>query len=84
MTRIFDKGRGRMALPTTPSIPGVWANERAVERLGGEKRRADEALAERPWCHGAEADAIMAERALRRAGEIERVEEAGLRGGRVR
>jgi hypothetical protein len=66
-----------MTLPTTPLIPGMWANERAAERLRLEraKRRAAEALRARPWDHGSETDAIMAERALRRAGEIERIEE---------
>jgi hypothetical protein len=69
-----------MSLHTTPRVPGMWANERAAERLRleREKRRADDAFRERSWDHGLEADAIMAERALRRAAEIEREEERGV------
>lgn len=43
--------------------------------LEREKRSAEQLFAERPWDHGAEADALIAERALLRAGRIEREEE---------
>jgi hypothetical protein len=56
-----------MSLPTTPRVPGMWANERAAERLRLERnvQRATKLFHEYGG-HGYEVDLHMAIAALER------------------